>query len=171
MINTQRAEVDPASLMKLLASKDGTVREKARETLVALGKPAVSFLIDALQTATSDQLRCEAAKALGALVDAKSIPALVRALEDSEFDVAWLAGEALRQFNRRTWPPLLQALIESEGCSGSLRQGAHQVLVHQSEDGFHDVLTNLLKALQPGAAPESTVLAARQVLARTKEIK
>lgn len=68
------------SLMDMLASKDGMTRQKARKSLVALGKPAVSSLVRALQKSESDQLRWEAAKALGAIGDPRSIPRLVKAL-------------------------------------------------------------------------------------------
>ena len=168
MNKTRHTEVDLDSFMEMLASNDGMTRQKARESLVALGEPAVASLINALQTSTSDEVRWEAAKAFGELVDARSIPALVKALEDSESDVAWLAAEALCQFKKRAWSPLLQALIKSEGNSGSLRQGAHQVLVHQKEEGFNDALASLIEALQPRAAPVLTVFAAKEVLARMK---
>ena len=82
------------SLMDKLSSKDGMIRQKARESLVALGKPAVSSLTDVLQNSTSDQVRWEAAKALGAIGDTSSIPSLVKALSDSNDDVVWLAAEA-----------------------------------------------------------------------------
>jgi HEAT repeat protein len=62
------------SLMDLLENKDGMVRQKAREALVALGKPAVSSLVKALQNYKTNQVRWEAAKALGELNDARSMP-------------------------------------------------------------------------------------------------
>lgn len=93
------------SLMDKLASKDGMVRQKARESLVALGKPAVASLIRALKNSTSDQVRWEGAKALGAINDARSIPTLVEALSDSNSDVTWLAAEALSKFKKAARPP------------------------------------------------------------------
>ena len=53
------------SLMEMLASKDGAIRQKAREALEALGKPAVSSLTQALLNSRLDQVRWEAANALG----------------------------------------------------------------------------------------------------------
>ena len=41
----------------MLASKDGMIRQKARNSLVKLGKPAVPSLIKALQNSESVQLR------------------------------------------------------------------------------------------------------------------
>ena len=88
------------SLMDMLANKDGVIRQKAREALVALGKPAVSSLIQALQNSKLDQVRWEAAKALGSISDAGSMPPLVKALEDSYADVAWVAADSLKTFER-----------------------------------------------------------------------
>lgn len=168
MNKTPQVNVEPDHSMKLLESGDGATRERARESLLTLGKDAVSPLMESLENSPITQMRWEAAKALGALNDNKSIPALVKALEDSDSDVAWLAAEALRQFNRRAWAPILRALINSEGKSGSLRRGAHQVLAHRKALGFQDVFAALIASLQPGAAPGSTVLAAQEVLSRMK---
>jgi len=88
------------SLMDMLASKNGMTRRKAREELVALGKPAVSFLTQALTNSRFSQVRWEAAKALGGINDTGSIPSLVNALEDSDSDVAWLAAEALITYKK-----------------------------------------------------------------------
>jgi len=152
------------SLMDMLASKDGVIRQKAREALVALGKPAVSSLIQALQNSKLDQVRWEAAKALGGISDTRSMPSLVKALEDSNSDVAWVAADALKTYKKAAWPPLLQALIKSKSESVALRKGAHHVLVDQKEDGFNDLLMTLLKALESSSAPESSAVAANDIL-------
>ena len=156
------------TLMDMLASKDGVIRQNAREALVALGKAAVSSLTQALLNSRLDQVRWEAAKALGAINDAGSIPSLVKALEDSNHDVAWLAADALITYKKAAWPALLQALIKSESDSIELRKGAHHVLVNQKEDGFNDLLTTLLQALESSAAPESSAVAAYDILKKMK---
>jgi hypothetical protein len=156
------------SLLAMLASKDGMIRQKARKSLVALGKPAVSSLAQALQNSRSSQLRWEAAKALGAIGDAGAMPVLVKALEDSNTDVTWVAAEALRQFKRAAWPPLLRALVNSEPDSVLLCQGAHHVLLNQKQDGFNDLLATLMKALKRGALSESAMVAAYEILKRMK---
>jgi HEAT repeat protein len=156
------------SLMDMLAGKDGATRLKARKSLVALGTPAVSPLIQALQKSRSDHLRWEAAKALGAISDTRAIPPLVKALEDHDLDVAWVAAEALRKFKTAAWPPLLRALVKRGSDSASLRQGAHHVLRNQKERGFNDVLATLSKDLASSTFPESTILAAYDLLKRMK---
>ncbi len=156
------------TLMDMLANKDGVIRQKAREALVALGKPAVSSLTQALQNSKLDQVRWEAAKALGSISDTRSMPSLVKALEDGNPDVAWAAADALKTFQKGAWPPLLQALIKGESDSVGLRKGVHRVLVGQKEDGFNDLLAKLLQALESSSAPESSAVAAHEILKRMK---
>ncbi len=159
------------SWMEMLASKDGMVRQKARKALVALGKPAAPSLAKALQNSALDQVRWEAAKALSEIGDTRSIPALVKALEDSDFDVAWVAAEALIKFKRTAWPALLRALMKAKKDADSilLRQGAHHVLRNQRAAGFNDLLKALRDALESNAAPESAPVAAFDLLKQIKE--
>jgi HEAT repeat protein len=156
------------SLMDLLASKNGATRQKARKSLVAMGKPAVSSLTRILQNSRVDHIRWEAAKTLGAIGDTRAIPSLVKALEDSDSDVTWLAAEALRNFKKVAWPQLLRALVKSKPDSVLLRQGAHHVLRNQKEDGFNDLLATLRTALESNSASESTPFAASNILKRMK---
>jgi HEAT repeat protein len=155
-------------LMENLVSKDGLVRQKARRMLVLMGKPAVAPLIKVLQESKADQARWEAAKALGAIGEIRATPALVKALEDSDPGVAWLAAEALRRFKKLAWPVLLRALMKKGADSFLLRQGAHHVLRNRKEEGYDDLLTALSSALAPGAVPESTTVAADNMLKRMK---
>lgn len=154
--------------MDTLASKDGVTRQKARKSLVALGKPAVPSLTQTLQNSGLDHVRWEAVKALGAIGDARAIPSLVKALEDSDPDVAWLAAEALRKFKKVAWPPLLRVLIRSGSDSVLLRQGAHHILRNQKEVGFNGLLATLTEALVFSTVPESTTVAAYEILKRMK---
>ena len=156
------------SLMKELASKDGATRMKARKALATLGKPAVSSLMQALENSQLDHLRWEAAKTLGAIRDARAIPILVKALEDRDPDVAWLAAEALIMLKKTAWAPLLHELIKSGSDSVSLRQGVHHVLCNQKERGFNDQLATLMKNLESDAATESAPVAAYDILKRMK---
>ena len=141
-------------------------RQEARKSLVAMGKPATPSLIRALRNSKVDQVRWEAAKALGAIGDARAAPSLVKALEDNDPDVVWLAAEALRNFKKAAWPVLFRALIKRGAHSSLLRQGAHHVLWKQREEGFNDLLALLLKALKAGTVPEMTPGAAYDILER-----
>lgn len=154
--------------MDKLASKDGAIRQKARKSLVALGKSAVSSLTRILQNSGSDHVRWEAVKTLGAIGDSRAIPLLVKALEDGDPDVPWVAAEALRKFKKDAWPPLLHALVKNGSDSVLLRQGAHHVLRNQKEDGFNDLLGTLKKDLESYTVQESTPLAAYDILKKMK---
>jgi hypothetical protein len=160
---------DLTSLMGLLASEDGMTRLKARKALVVLGKQAVPPLVHALQNAKVDQVRWEAAKTLAAIGkngDASSIPALVAALEDSDYGVTWFAAEALRKFKKAAWPPLLRKFVADGLESVLLCRGVRHVLLRQKEKGFEDLLATLQKALANDAVPESATVAAYEILKR-----
>jgi HEAT repeat protein len=154
--------------MDTLAGKNGAARMKARKSLVALGKPAVSSLIRLLQNSDSEHVRWEAAKTLGAIGDIRALRPLVQALEDNNPDVTWVAAEALRKFKKAAWPSLLRALIKSKPESVLLRKGAHHVLGNQKEDGFNDLLAALRIALNSSTASELTPFVAFKILKRLK---
>jgi HEAT repeat protein len=156
------------SLIDMLASKNSTIRRNARKSLVALGKPAVPSLNRTLQKSKINHVRWEAAKTLGAISDARAIPSLLKALEDSDIDVIWLAAEGLRKFKKAAWSKLLRALIKSGEDSVLLRHGVHHVLKNQKEDGFNDLLKALNKALESNSAQETTTIAAYDILKRLK---
>ena len=87
----------PATIPELiaaLASPSPVARRKARDALVALGKPAVPSLIQLLSHRKL-HVRWEAAKALGGIADPIAASALVNALDDRDGDVRWLAAEGL----------------------------------------------------------------------------
>ena len=98
-------------LIAALASPSPVARRKAREALVALGKPAVPSLIQLLSH-RKPHVRWEAAKALGGIADPIAAFALVNALKDRDGDVRWLAAEGLAALGRDALHPLLAALIE-----------------------------------------------------------
>lgn len=156
------------TLMELLTSKDGMIRKKARKTLVAVGKPAVLSLTKVLQNSQLAQVRWEAAKILGGINDKRAIPSLVKALEDKDHDVAWLAAEALSNFKKAAWPVLLRVLIKSGSESVLMRNGVHHALKNQKEEGFNDLLATLKEALESKTVPESATIAANDILKRMK---
>ena len=169
MSNQEQTNEHIEPLVNMLESTDSKVRRKARKSLVALGKPAVSALSSALQHSRVYKVRWEAAKALGAIGDAKAIPSLITALEDPETDVAWLAAKALEKFGKAVWPKLLRTLIKRGSDSVLLRHGAHHVLRNQRAAGYNDLLEALKKALESETVPESTALAALNILKRMGE--
>jgi HEAT repeat protein len=153
---------DIGSLVAALASPDRVTRQTARETLVALGHPAVGPLI-ALLDDRSDHVRWEAAKSLSDIGDSDAAPALVKTLEDREAGVRWLAAEGLIRMRRAGLKSLLQALIERPD-SPWLREGAHHVLHNLTKMGLAEGTLPVLAALE-GIEPSATVPgAARRAL-------
>ncbi len=156
------------SLMDMLANKDGMIRRKARKSLITLGKPAIPSLIRILRNSKLDQLRWEAAKILGSIDDTRAIPSLVNALDDKDHDVAWLAAVALKKFKKAAWPQLFDMLVKSKPDSILLRQGVLHILRDQKENGFNELLSTLINSLELGTAPESTAIAAYNILMQMK---
>lgn len=156
---------DPATIGALIANlgtKDGLVRERARQSLVAIGAPAVASLIEALAD-RNKQMRWEAAKALAQIGDPASAHTLVNALEDEVFDVRWLAAEGLIALGREALVPLLQALIERSD-SLWLREGAHHILHNLCRGDLKEVLRPLLAALEDVEPSIEVPLAAESAL-------
>jgi HEAT repeat protein len=153
----QKSPVRTQALTDLLAqigSHSGIVRQHARERLVALGKPAVAPLIEALAD-DRDVVRWEAAKAFTELHDPAAAPALVSGLEDSDGDVRWLAAEALVGLGRAGLKPLFEALVQHPG-SVELRDGAHHVLHNLRHGDLADLAEPVLESLE-GVEPELAV--------------
>ncbi len=137
----------PSQLILVLGHKDGWVRHHARECLVIIGRPAVPELIEALGNKNED-VRWEAAKALGQIKDPRAAPALVTALNDKNSGVRWLAAEGLIIMRSAAIPPLLQELIHHPDEIW-LRDGAHHILHDLSKKrAFNRQLTPVLAALE-----------------------
>jgi hypothetical protein len=129
-----------------LASHNDSVRVKARHSLVAMGRIAVSPMVQALKN-KSNLVRWEITKALGETGDPETVPALIKALEDEEFDVRWLAAEGLIRMNINALKPLLQAL-ENSGDSILLQEGAHHVFHDLAKGALRKFLVPVLTALE-----------------------
>lgn len=170
MFEQKQSGKSTQSLVNLLDSEDEKVRTKARKSLVVIGKQAVSPLSLVLENSKIYKARWEAAKALGEIGDIKSIPVLVKALEDPKTDVAWLAAKALKKFKKAAWPELLRTLKKRGAESVLLRNGAHHIFRNQKMEGFNDLLDALREALEQSANPEATLLAAFNILERMKKL-
>lgn len=144
------ADMAITALIDDLASPDGLVRQCARESLVAVGEPAVPLLMDTLRDRRAN-VRWEAAKALAMIRDPRAASALVKALEDRQAGVRWVATEGLIALNRAALPPLMRALMRHAN-SVWLRMGAHAVLRVLAKQGWEDEVTLVVAALD-GAQP------------------
>ena len=162
-------DAPPNHLIPFLGHKNGWVRHHARECLVTVGKPAVPELIEALRNKNED-IRWEAAKALGQIKDPMAAPALVKALSDKNFGVRWLAAEGLIIMRNAAIPPLLQELIQHPDVIW-LRQGAYHVLHDLAKKrGFSQQVAPVLAALE-GLEPALKVPTAAKNLLDTIAMK
>jgi HEAT repeat protein len=152
-----------SSLITDLASQSALVRTNARQSLVAMGGPAVAPLIEALAD-PKRQVRWEAAKALSQIADPAAAPALARALRDRGFGVRWLAAEGLIALGSKGLVPLLRALIDHSD-SVWLRQGAHHVLHDLAKGILKDLVQPVLAALE-GVEPSLEVPVAAETALR-----
>lgn len=145
-----------------LASDDGTVRKRAREALVELGREATGRLT-ALLADERIRLRWEAARALVDIADPAAAPSLIAALEDAEFEIRWLAAEALVALGRAGLIPLLWRLARPPHTP-ELRDGAHHVLSELKGRVVGVPVGRVLEALSGPAWAEATSLAATGAL-------
>ena len=162
------------ALIPQLSDKNGDTREKARLALVGKGKEATVPLTEIL-TAQDQQTRWEAAKALGAIADPSSIPALIKTLEDNIFDIRWLAAQALIAIGTDSIEPLLEALSQSSD-ELFLREEAHHVIKYIFRDNpkakeLYDVLKPVADALESSVSRIETPGAARTALEKLKRMK
>lgn len=138
-------------LIKDLASPDGIVRQKARYELVKIGNPALDYLLE-LQSAKKHLVRWEAVKAISEIGSRNSIPILINALEDEEFDVRWLAAEGLIEIGISSVYALLKAFIANKD-SVHLKEGVHHVLKGLEIRGLYDDKFDIIHDLEASTTP------------------
>jgi hypothetical protein len=155
------------SLIAELTCDDVVQCQKARKTLVSIGKPAVAPLVKALK-GRKEQVRWEAAKALGQIADTSATTALLEALEDKDFDIRWLAAEGLIAIGEDGLVPLLKALIKRSDSTW-FRNGAHHVLHDMARKGFYDQVRPVLVALEDVESYIEVPLAAKSVLNKLRD--
>ncbi len=167
--DSKNAPAGIPELIAALASSSPVARKKAREGLVALGRPAVPALIQLLSH-RQPHVRWEAAKALGAVADPIAAFALVNALKDRDGDVRWLAAEGLVALGRDALQPLLAALMERSERDWSC-EGAHHVchaLLKKKE--LAPILRPLLAALEEHEREFAAPAAAYAALSKLRNL-
>src|SRR5512143_691515 len=105
---TDKPTATASQLVQRLSDENGITRAAACDAIVKIGRSMTPRLIQLLSS-PDEQLRWEAAKALAAIADPASAPALVAALEDRSFGVRWLASSGLIALDREGLRPLLVA--------------------------------------------------------------
>jgi hypothetical protein len=151
-------------LIAQLGDRAGGKRQRARETLVAVGEPAIPSLV-ALLGSPEVRVRWEAAKALAEMRDRAAIPDLVSLLSDTESEIRWLAATGLIRIGNRSISHVLQALTERAESKG-FREGSHHVFHDLSERNgvLRDILKPVLEVLGD-YAPEAGVISSKAEMA------
>ena len=159
-----------AELIGQLGAEDGRTRQRARETLAAIGEPALPSLV-ALLASTKARLRWEAAKALTEIPDPAAIPGLVSLLADRQSEIGWLAAIGLINTGNRSVPYVLQALTE-RAESKRFRSASHHVLHDLSERNtvLREILEPVLAVLGETDPAEAISSQAEAALRQLREL-
>lgn len=125
LLGERGAEATPA-LVALLGTEDQTLRRAVRRALATVGKPAVVELVGRLSDIDST-IRADAAFALGAIRDERSIPRLEQSLSDPEPSVRNAVALAISSFGEDALPTVVRALFAEDERIAST---AADALVH-----------------------------------------
>jgi HEAT repeats len=145
-----------------LSNTNGIIRQKARYELVKIGNPALDDLLK-LQNSEMHIARWEAIKAVSEIGTKDSIPILITALEDDEFDIRWLASEGLIEIGHNTIFPLLKAFVSNKD-SIHLKESLHHVLKGLELRGLYSDKAGIIKALENFTTPVKLQLIALNIL-------
>ena len=132
-------------LAKDLFSKNYLLRKKAREELVEIGDPSLEVLKE-LANNKDQNARWEAIITIVQIGSNETLGVLLKALDDEEFSIRWLAAEGLANLGKISLIPLLHKLRNNPD-SGILRRSTFHVLRELMKKGiFQDEfdLINLL---------------------------
>ncbi len=167
--NRGNTEETIRKLIITLSNDNDSARKAARQSLVAIGGPAVVPLIEALKQ-KDDHVRREAVKALSAIREPGVALPLIKSLEDEEFDIRWLAAEGLVGLGMDGLKPLLRALID-HGDSPLLLDGAHHVIHDMAKGGLRKYLDPVLASLEGVGTAVKAPVAASNALEMMREAK
>jgi hypothetical protein len=151
-----------AELIAQLSSPRAATRERARQGLVALGRPAVEPLVASLATA-NEQGQLEATKALTEIADPSAIPALARLLEADYHEIRWVAAEGLVNIGADAVEPLLIALIDG-AARHTILDGAYHVLHAFARRASEPIFDPVLEAIRGPEPAVNAPLAAENAL-------
>jgi HEAT repeat protein len=132
-------------IMEIMSTESYKGKVAARKTLVNMGNSIIPKIHKLLYT-NNLLLRMEVAKIVELIGSRKSIPELIRLLEDPEFDIRWIAAEGLIKIGRRSIVPLLKTIHEGQN-SLYIGEGAHHVLQSLLNEKEKIALTTLLQSL------------------------
>ncbi len=107
---------DPAAVPALLAALRGADEQLSSQifsSLVKLGSLAVPSLLQKSKS-SSAWIRWNSIRALSDIHDQRVVPALVKALRDSDHSVAWMGAKGLVQYGKLGLQPVLELLMVAD---------------------------------------------------------
>jgi HEAT repeat protein len=131
---------------ELLKADDYAAKHNARLTLVKIGKRALPAMHRLLSDKSAAQ-RMEAAKIVQLISDSRSIPFLIKLLDDPEFEIRWIASEGLVKTGRKCIVPVLRS-IRGGKSSLFIAKSAHHVLDALLLENEKVQLNSLLQVLE-----------------------
>ena len=132
------------------------------QNLTAGQLPAMADLLEALESPVR-QKREAAVRALGETNLQAAAAALVKAMNDEDFGIAWMAANAMIKFGPIALEPLLEAMVEGNE-SVWFRQGAHRVIRAMANTRHLPYLMMVLRALESIEPEVSLPIAAHAAL-------
>lgn len=147
------SEVDPEPHIALLKSLQPEVREKAAGKLVLYGEAVVPRLIDESKSDYT-RVRFEIARILGRIRDPRAVPAMVRMLDDSSYNVAAYAAWGLGEMKSPEAVPTLLRFTNSP--AKVFRQQVVWALGRCYDDTVHAALADSVRHVVERALHDPT---------------
>ena len=141
----QREKDAVRALIRGLGSSDGEIRGNARAGFVKMGKEAIDYLSE-LVGAPIENLRLEAARALGEIGGPETAALLVEAMQNGQPDIRQAAATGLANMGFHTLKLLLGAFINHPE-NKNLRAGLIAVHAAMSDPELKQKLSPLAEAL------------------------
>lgn len=154
------------ALINALRGADEQMGSTIFSALVKLGPEAVPALLNA-SSSNSAWTRWHSIRALSESNDKRALPALVRALSDTDYSVAWIAAKGLQGFGKRSLVPILESLSSGK-TTVWLSQTASFVLSHLSRQDpkLKPYLEPLVRELHAVSYQTTTAIVAQKTLSQ-----
>jgi hypothetical protein len=134
-----------SALVNALSFHDEALASQARVALVQLGVSVEPLLMQAAHSPDA-WVRWHALRALGEFHDARCMPALVEALADNDYAVAWMAARELAKMGMPVVEPILRLLLRVS-ATPQLMETAAYVLRAQRNPQLKSVLEPVIRSM------------------------
>lgn len=159
----QLPEAVPA-LVEALHMHDEALASQVRLALLQLGASVIPTLLEAARSPDA-WVRWHVLRVLGSLHDQRGLPALVQALADNDYAVAWMAARELAAMGTPVVRPVLHLLMTAP-LTPWLMETAAYVLRRQHQQQLQPVLAPVIRAMHSTDYRIEVPLAVEQALAQ-----